>query len=201
MSKRMLMIPALLVLAVMVVGGCSKAPVEQQNTTVAALDGAKQANAELYAPQSWLEAQEAMKQAQAELETQNGKFSLLRSYGTADELLAQAQQLADKAKADAVAAKETMRQETQAAFEAVRTQLMSTQELLATAPRGKDTKAEIESMQQELAGLTTTLETAGELIRGEHFQRARAQIDQVGTQVSAMRTDLEAAIAKVQTRK
>ncbi|MGD9547905.1 MAG: hypothetical protein AB7V45_10215 [Candidatus Krumholzibacteriia bacterium] len=201
MSKRMLMIPALLVLALMTAGGCSKAPIEQQNTASAALEGAKQANAELYAPQSWLEAQEAMKQAQAELETQNGKFSLLRSYGTADELLVQAQQLADKAKVDAEAAKEMMRQETQAAFEAVRTQLMSTQELLATAPRGKDTKAEIESMQQELAGLTTTLETAAELVRGEHFQRARTQIDQVGTQVTAMRTDLEAAIAKVQTRK
>jgi len=184
-------------LIVLALSGCAEAPQEQITLAQTAVDAAKAASAEKWANASWLQAQDAMNQAQAELQAQEKKLGLLRSYKKSEEMLVQAQALSEKARAEAVAAKEQARQETVAAIQTARAELQATIDLLATAPKGKDTKAEIESMQQELAGLGAVLDQAAALVPAENFDGARAQVEQVNTQIAAIRTDLTAAIAKV----
>ena len=194
-------VTALAVATVLVVSGCSKMPSDQELTTKASLDNAQKVEAETYATATWTEAQEAMKRAEAEMVTQNDKLGFMRSYGKASDMLVEAQTLAEKASTEAVAAKEAVRQETQAAFEAALSEWVATQKLLSTAPKGKDTRAEIESMQQEMLGLQTSMDGVAELVRTEQFQVAQAQLDQVRTKLAAISDDLQNAIAKVQGRK
>ncbi|HOX26924.1 MAG TPA: hypothetical protein PLL30_14185 [Candidatus Krumholzibacteria bacterium] len=184
-------------LLILALSGCADAPAEKIQATQAALDSAKAAAAEKYASASWMQAQDMMNQAQAELQAQEKKLGLFRSYGKSEELLAAAQLQAEKAAQEAVAAKEAARQATVSALEAARTELQATVDLLATAPRGKDTKAEIESMQQELASLATVLDQAATLVPAEDFDGARAQIEQVNAKVAEIKADVMAAIAKV----
>jgi hypothetical protein len=181
--------------------GCSEAPQEQVQTVQTAFAAAESADAAKYASESWLQAQDLMNQAQAEITAQEGKLGLLRSYGKSVELLTQAQAQADKAAQEAVVAKEQAKQETLAQLQAARAELTATIDLLATAPRGKDTKAEIESMQQELTGLQVVLDQADALVSAEDYDGARAQAGQVNTQVAAIQADLTAAIAKVGARR
>ena len=182
-------------------GGCSKAPQEQIQATQTVLAAAESANAAKYAGESWLQAQDLMNQAQAEITAQEGKMKLLRSYGKSTELLAQAQAQADKAAQEAVVAKEQAKQETLAALQAARAELQATIALLDVAPRGKDTKAEIESMQQELTGLQVVLDKADAMVPAEDYDVALAQVGQVNSQVAAIKADLTAAIAKVGARR
>jgi hypothetical protein len=182
-------------------GGCSKAPQEQVQAVQTAFAAAESADAAKYASESWLQAQDLMNQAQAEITAQEGKLGLLRSYGKSAELLTQAQAQVDKAAQEAAVAKEQAKQETLAALQAAHAELQATIDLLAAAPRGKDTKAEIESMQQELTGLQVVLGQADALVPLEDYDGARAQVDQVNTQVAAIKADLTAAIAKVGARR
>ena len=182
-------------------GGCSKAPQEQVQAAQTAFAAAETADAAKYASESWLQAQDLMNQAQAEITAQEGKLGLLRSYGKSTELLAQAQVQADKAAQEAAVAKELAKQETLAALQAAHAELQATIDLLAAAPRGKDTQAEIESLQQELSGLQVVLGQADALVPLEDYDGARALVGQVNTQVAAIKADLTAAIAKVGARR
>lgn len=194
-------IAVLSVAAALAVNGCSQLPADQESATNVTLDAARSAEAETYAAATWTEAQEAAKRAEAELASQGEKLGFMRSYGKANEMLIEAQGLAEKARAEAIAAKESARLETTAALDAANAELAAARTLLATAPRGKDTRAEFESMQQELVGLQSSLDAAAQLVRSEQFQMARTQIDQVNTQVAAISADLQNAVAKVQAQK
>ncbi len=191
----------LLGVVLLFVGGCAEPPLEQQQSAQAAVTAAKDANAETYAAAAWLEAQEAIKSAEAELMAQEKKLGVLRSYGPAQELLAKAQEAAERAGQEALAAKEQARREAEAKLDAARNNLQLTQELLATMPQGKDTRAEIESMQQELLGLQNALGEAAAVIATEDFARAGAQLGEIESKVAAIKADLENALAKVGTRR
>ncbi len=185
----------------MLAAGCAEPPLEQQQSAQAALESARSADAETYASAKWIEAQDAMNRAEAELQAQNQKIGLLRAYGDAQASLAQAQGLAEQARQEALATKERARQETLAMLETTSADLLATRELLATVPQAKDTRAEIESMQQDLIGLHAALGEAAELLNAEDFTQARARIEQVGGRVAAIRGDIEAALAKLQLRR
>ena len=80
----------LVVLALVALVGCAKPPQELVNSVQTAIDGVKQAGAEMYAPDALAKVTDLFSQAQAEIETQNGKFALFRSYKKAEEVLKQA---------------------------------------------------------------------------------------------------------------
>lgn len=190
----------LLLLAALFIAGCSEAPVERETAARAALESARQAEAVTYAAATWAQAEEAMKRAEAELASQNNKLGFLRSYGKSGEILEEARSLAETAAGEAATAKETLRQETQAALDQARSEVAATVEMLNAAPRGKDTRAEIESMTQELAGLQTALDEAAGLVATDQFSLAQAGINQAAARAQAIKNDLQAALAKIGSR-
>jgi hypothetical protein len=72
----------------------------------AAFDSAQVAEAATYAPAEFEAAREGQRSAVAEVDAQNAKFALTRSYKKATEMLAEAAEKAENARAAAVAGRE-----------------------------------------------------------------------------------------------
>lgn len=181
--------------------GCSKLPQEAVPAVETALSAAETADAATYAPEAFNRARESFAQAQAEVEAQNGKFALTRKYGTAVELLDKAAGEARAAQEAAVAGKEQARIDAVAAADAGSAALEAARTLLAQAPSGKNTKAELDAMQQELTALQSTLEEALAAAAAEDYLDAKVKADVVTAQATAIGADIRSAIEKVNAKR
>ena len=201
MKMSRILVGMLLLGLVLGAAGCSKVPQEAVPSLEAALDSAKTAGAETYAPEALNRAQETYTQAKAEIEAQNGKFSLTRKYGKATELLAEANRQAEQANEAAVAGKEQAKVEATAAVADARTALGSATTLLAQAPRGKNTKAELDAMQQELTSLQSALDQADTAVTDGNYLDAKVKAEVVSRQAGEIQADINNAIAKVNAKR
>lgn len=199
--RKQSLILGLVVLSLVALAGCAKPPEELMKQTQAALDDAKAAQADIYAPDSINKAQETMNQANAEIETQKGKFALFRSYKKAEELLNQAKAQGETAKQDAIAGKEKAKNEAQAAIDAAKTALEAAKTAVSKAPMGKDTKAEVEAMKAELDALTGTLTEAETDFTGEKYFDAKGKAEQVSSKSAGIDQQVQAAIEKRKGKK
>lgn len=191
----------LVVLALVALVGCAKPPQELVNSVQAAIDGVKQVGAETYAPDALAKVTDLFSQAQAEIETQNGKFALFRSYKKAEEILKQATAAAETAKQEAIAAKERAKQEATAMIESAKTKWQAATDALATAPVGKDTKAEIEAMKSELTALEGTVKEAENAMGTEDYLNAKAKAESVAMKADQIASDIAQAIEKVKGKR
>jgi hypothetical protein len=191
----------LVVLALVALVGCAKPPQELVNSVQAAIDGVKQAGAEMYAPDALAKVTDLFSQAQAEIETQNGKFALFRSYKKAEEILKQAQAAAETAKQEAIAAKEKAKQEATAMIESAKTKWQAATDALAAAPVGKDTKAEIEAMKSELTALEGAVKEAENAMGTEDYLNAKAKAESVAMKADQISSDIAQAMEKVKGKK
>lgn len=189
-----------LVAMVAALAGCAKAPDAELQAAQSALDAAKAAGAETYAPESLSRAEDTLAQAQAEIDAQNDKFALFRSYQRATELLAQAKTEAEQAQADAEAGKEQARREAQGALEQARTALDSATAALETAPRGKGAGADIEAMRADLEALTQSLAEAEAAFAAEDYLNAKSKAEEVQQQAAAIEADIAQAKARTGRR-
>lgn len=120
MRHNQLQVGALLVIVAMAAAGCASPPEQELDAAKAALANAQQAEAQTYAPEAWDRAQQAMNTVNAELEAQNAKFALFRSYTNAKQLIADATNAANEAQQAGVVARERTRTESQALLEEIK---------------------------------------------------------------------------------
>lgn len=188
----------LLVLPVVAVliAGCSKPPEPEMAAAEQAAQMAQQSQAQKYAPQEWTMAQDTLNAAKAEKAAQDGRFALFRSYGKSKAMFESATALLNTAATNAKAEMERVRKETEEMLNMVRVELDSTAAMVANAPVGKDTKAEIELMKQDLTALQQTLSEAQAEFQRNNFDAARSKAQSIRDRVAAMKTQLEAAMAK-----
>ncbi len=73
--------------------GCAKPPEGAINEIRASFDVLERLNVKEKAPREWHEAQSALDEVQAEVETQSDKFALFRSYTKTKELIDHAQKV------------------------------------------------------------------------------------------------------------
>lgn len=191
-SLRLLVLPLLVAL----VAGCSKAPVVEENNAVQSVGTAEQAQASKYAPAEWRTVQDTLEAAKAEKAKQDSRFALFRGYGKAKALFEKVPALAAAAKTKAEAELARIRQETQTLIAQARTELDSAAAMVSTAPVGKDNKADIEMLKQDVAAAQQTLtEAQGDFDRG-NYDGAKAKAQTIIDRSNAVKTAVEAAIAK-----
>jgi hypothetical protein len=144
---------ALLVVTVLAVG-CAKPPQVEIDALKAALAAAEQAEAGKYAADALDAANQAMNAVNAELQAQEAKFALFRSYTKTKQLIGDAMKAADAAKQAAIEGKERAKNEAQAAIDAVKTAVTGATDTLAAlakCPRKpKDFKKDLEMMKGNL---------------------------------------------------
>jgi len=185
---------AVLVMALVTVVACGKPPQEDIDAAKAALEAAKTAQAEKWAETEYQTADSSLSAAQAEVDAQAQKW--FKNYDKAKELMVTAKADADKAAAAAVANKETAKNEATTAIADATAALDAANTALAGAPKGKDTKADLELFKQDLDGLTATLAEAQTAMGSEDYNAAKDKASSVKEKATSISDQIAQAAAK-----
>ncbi|MBN2356550.1 DUF4398 domain-containing protein [candidate division KSB1 bacterium] len=176
--------------------GCAKVPQAELDAAQAAMDAAKAAEADRYAVAEFNAAKDSLNAAKAEIEKQNSKFALFRSYGNAKELLAGAENAFNAAK-DAVAAnKEQVRGQAEELLTQAATAVDEVKKLMKKAPRGKEGRAALEAMNSELAAVEASLAEANTAMANGDYMTAHDKAQADLQKLNALAEELKEAIAK-----
>jgi len=196
MLSKKTMLFGLMMVALIAMWGCAKAPQEAIDAARAAVDAARAAEADRYAPDLFKAAEDTLAAAMAEVEVQNGKFALTRSYGAAQKLLAAALAAANNAKEAAAANKVKMQGEAQQLLLDAQAALTASKDLLKRAPRGKETRAALEAMQGDLTSIETMLAEANTAMTNGDFKTAYDKAKACVNNANAIAEEIKMAMEK-----
>jgi hypothetical protein len=190
-----------LALAMVVTAGCAKPPQQELGATEAALAQAEELEAATYAETELTAAREALAAARAEIDTQNAKFALFRSYKKGGELLTEAQTKAVAAKDAAVEGKEAARVAAQEALTTAETSVGDVrtllEELAACKRRPKDLAADLEALRGVVDGLATAMAEATAAMDREDLLTATSGAEAVDSRAMEVANDIRAAKTKL----
>ena len=180
---------------------CASAPKEEITASQAAITAAQTDDVRTYAPESLRDAEDTMSKATAEVQFQDGKFAMSRDYKAASDLLKQAKDKAAKATADAQTNKAKTRAEAETLIASLKPLLEESKKTLAGAPKGKDTKAEIEALQSDLKSAEEASTAASTAMSQEKFNDALAQATTAKTNADRVIEQVKAAKEKIKGKK
>jgi hypothetical protein len=181
--------------------GCASAPTTEIKAAKAAITAAQTDDVQTYAPDSLKAAEDALAKATGEVQTQEGKSGFSRDYKAASELLKQAKSAAEKAQSDAKANKVRTKADAEAMIAGLAMQIADARKVLATAPKGKDTKAELEALQNDLKSADEAAAAASTAMTQEKFMDALAQAQTAKAKVDSVIEQVTAAKAKIKGRR
>ncbi len=173
---------------------CATEPTDALNAAKAALEAAKASGAADYAPSALAAADSAAAALEAEVKAQSEKFALTRSYTKAAELAAAAKTAADEAAAAAVTGKEQMKAEATTLIAGVRGSVDSVKAMLAKAPKGKGTAADLEAMNADVAGVETALGEMDAAMSAGNFKDAKVKAEAAKATLDKIAADVAAAM-------
>jgi hypothetical protein len=185
-----------LLAAVVLLSSCEQAPQTEIDAANAAVAEAKAAEADRYLPAEFTAVQDSLNSALAAVETMNSKFALFRKYGESKAALAAVATQAAGLKEAAAAKKEEVRVAVQEALTAAQTSLQETTDLLAKAPRGKEGKAAVEAITNELAVVGTSLTEVTTLVNNGDYLTAQDKVNAATEKIASLKAEIEGAIAK-----
>jgi hypothetical protein len=200
-SMRFGLIVALSLAAALLFFACASAPKEEIAATQAAITGAQTDDVRTYAPDSLKDAEDTLAKATAEVQIQDNKFALSRDYKTASELLKEAKDKAAKAATDAQANKAKAKADAEAIIVSLTPMLEDAKKALATAPKGKDTKADLEAMQSDLMSAQEAQAAATQALSQEKYMDALGQANTAKTKASGIIDQVKAAKEKVKAKR
>ena len=181
--------------------GCGSAPTAEINAAKTAIKSSQTDDVKTYAPESMKAAEDELNKALAEVQTQDGKFALSRDYKQASALLKSAQNLAEKAKGDAQVAKIKAKSDAEATIAALPQMIDEAKKALAKAPRGKDTKADLEAMQNDLKVAEESLAEANAAMSQAKYGDALAKAESAKSKASAIIDQVRKAQGKAKGRR
>jgi hypothetical protein len=193
--RRILWVAALLVMAV-ALSSCAKAPQADFDAAKAKLEEARAAEAEKYAVNEFRAASDSLDAAQREIEAQNGKFALFRKYGRAKTLIASADAQSVTAKQAAIEGKERTKNEAEQLMMQAQAAIDSTNTLVEKAPKGKESRADLELIKSDLTGAQTSLDDARASFQREEYLEAKAKAEAVINKANQLSAEVNAAIEK-----
>jgi hypothetical protein len=191
--KRIILLPVLAGVALLSVA-CAKEPTDALNAAKSALEAAKAAGAADYAPSALAAADSAASALEAELKAQTEKFALTRSYTKAAELAAAAKTAADEAAAAAVTGKEQMKAEATTLIAGVRGSLDAAKGILAKAPKGKGSAADLEALNADVAGVETALGEMDAAMSAGNYKDAKVKAEAAKATLDKVMAEVTAAI-------
>ena len=190
-----LLISLTLVLAMLVVlTSCAKQPTQEMNDSKAGIDAVIADGGEKYAKEEVKALNDELTAANDEIKVQDGKF--FKNYDKAKEILAKVKASADALKAEIPARKEKAKNDAIAALDAAKIAVSDANALLAKAPKGKGTKADIEAMRADVAGIEAALTEAQGMIDSEDYVGAADKANGAKAKATEVADMISQAIAK-----
>lgn len=169
--------------ALMVLAGCAQIPQQELNVANGALEAAKKANAESYAPSQLKAAQVSFDLATNELNVENKKLPFLRTYDKIKETLKSATSAAQSALAAAEAAKKQVRTETEGLISRAQVVVDSVDAMVKEAAKKKKNTLAISA---DIDTLRTMIKNVSDQITSGDLLTAKENASAVQTKTDAL---------------
>lgn len=188
MMRRSIWIWGALLIWVLVMAGCAKPPTEEIEAAKAAVERARGAEAEKYAPKEFSALQDSLNAALTAVEQKEYDRAKVSALNVVD----MAVEVEDKARAN----KAKIKKETEGRIEEAQAAVDSARSLLGAAPVGKGTKADIEQFRADLSALQASLSEARNALSGERFSEAKAKAQAIQSKANALKDEIQTAMEK-----
>ncbi len=183
-------------LMIVLAAGCAQQPKNELNAATTAIDSAKVAEANRYLPDEFNTLQDLYNKANVEIEAQNSKFFLSRSYKNAAEMLNQVTTGAQELKGKVEGRKVEVRAEVQEMLTGLNTLVGEVKALFAKAPKGKEGKAALEAIQEDIAVIEASITEINTLITNGDYVTALDKTTASKEKAEAIKEELSTAISK-----
>lgn len=194
MNKKMMKQIVMLLIVAMVFVGCAKKPEMELNSAQAALTAAMEEGANKYAKDEAKGLNDELQAALDEMKVQEGK--IFKNYDKTKEMLAKVNSGAEALKAKIPALKQAAKDAAQAAADSAKASIDEAKALLAKAPRGKGSMADIEMMKADVTGLEASLAEVQTLISTEEYFVAADKANVIKTSAAGIIDAVNQALAK-----
>lgn len=174
---------------IFVVASCAKPPTQELDAATAAINAAKQAEADVYAADTYRSATNALNDANAKVEQ--------KDYEGAKASATQAKELADRSKSESETSKRQIRDEAQATINRVAPGISDSRGNLSTAPRGKGADEDLDQLNADLSQAEANLSDARSSLNGGKFKDALAQARNAETKLSQVQGSVQGALQKI----
>ncbi|AMV72452.1 hypothetical protein JCM30471_09670 [Desulfuromonas carbonis] len=170
---------------------CGKQPVEEINSTRSAIDAAVSEGAEKYTADDLKAVNDKLAVVMDEIKVQDGK--LFKNYDKAKQMLTALKVDADSLKAKVITVKEEQRAAAVAALDSASSSITEAEALLASAPQGKGSAADIAMMKGDLQGLQTALGEVQPLIDSGDYAAASERAASIQEKAGTIAAEVRAA--------
>jgi hypothetical protein len=182
------------VAAVALLAGCAKPPTQELADAKATIDAGVAMQAPVYAPEELAKVKKDLAAAEAEIKVQDEKF--WKNYDNAKAMLVKVKGDAEAIKAAIPARKEAAKKAAIEAEAAAKASLEEAKALLAKAPKGKGTRADIEAFAADLKGVEDALPQVAAKIASEDFFGASDNANSLKAKAMSVSEQINAAIEK-----
>jgi len=186
-------------LVVAFLAGCASKPQKEIDETTAAVNAIVQEGLGKYSPENEKKLKDALAAAMDEIKVQEGKT--FKSFDKTKQLLADAKKMADEQKAALPAMKEQAKQNATSAVDAAKAAVEDAKKVLAQAPKGKGTAADIEALRGDVKGAEDMLPEVQGLIDKEDYAGAVTKANAIKEKAEGVSNQVQQALEKVQAEK
>jgi hypothetical protein len=185
-----------LVALMLFTSGCAKPPVDQLQAAEQAVADARVSEAGKYAAEDIAKLEGQLNLLKKEIDTQDGKFSLLRDYGKAEQLAITLASDAQKVVQTSTVKKQEAQAAAARALQAAQEAISTTQNLVAKAPIGKD-RAAFEAIKHDAEALSLSLQEAQKALEQGDYLDAQYRAKAIADKAQSVSDEIENALAKV----
>ncbi|HKJ43456.1 MAG TPA: hypothetical protein VKA27_15270 [Sunxiuqinia sp.] len=193
MKKNSILLLAAVTLAVLF-SGCGKVPQAELNAAEAAIDSAKIAGADIYLIEDFTALQDSMKMINENIEVQKGK--LFKKYNAVKDQLAYVTTTANQLVANTETRKQEVKEEVLNVQNKVSTLLQQNNELLTKAPKGKEGKAALEAIKNDLSLIESSNTEVSNMVSDGDFLPALDKAYAAKDKAMSINTELNNVIEK-----
>jgi tRNA U34 5-carboxymethylaminomethyl modifying GTPase MnmE/TrmE len=174
--------------------GCAQKPQKEIDDVTAAMNAVIKDGLGKYAPEDEKKLKDSMAAINAEIKVQEEKT--FKDFDKTKQMLADLQKTANDMKQALPAKKEKAKQDAMAAADAAKAAAEEAKKMLAKAPKGKGTAADIEALKGDVKGVGDMLAEVQGLIEKEDYLQAVAKAKAVKEKAAAVTGQIQQALEK-----
>jgi hypothetical protein len=196
MKNKILFSALILGLLVVLATGCQKPPDAQLALAKSAVDSAKNAEAGTYIPAEFNAIQDSLNMVATNIETIKAQSFWKRDYKPSVAQLDAIVVAANAAVTNAVAKKAEVKAKVEASLTEVAAIVAEDKALILKAPKGKEGKAALEAIQQDLTAVEAAVAEANTLYTAGTYMSANDKVSAAIEKANSIKQELTDAIAK-----
>lgn len=196
MKNKILFSVLTLGLLVVLATGCQKAPQVQMDLAKSAVDSAKSVEADKYIPAEFNAIQDSLNMVLTNIETINAQSFWKRNYKPSVAQLDAIVVKANEAVTNAIAKKAEVKAKVETSLTEAAAVLAEDKALVLKAPKGKEGKAALEAIQQDLTVVEAAINETTTLYNQGEYMAANDKISAAIEKANSIKQELTDAIAK-----